>query len=200
MNHATLRKIAAATAVICEQNGGSVTRFFLLKALYLADRQMIVEYGAPITGDKYSSMPKGPVLQGTYSLLKGGNSLGDSQTQAEWDAAFVQNGNDVSVRAGVIVDTDCLSPIEEEILREKITLVMELDKNKVNVADWMHKNCPEWEEVVEGHSKPISLSEILIEGRKISEVEAKPTVEAVANGLKIRALSAFASAPVVRHA
>ena len=38
----------------------------LLKMLYLADRQMLIQYGEPITFDKWVSMENGPLLSGAY--------------------------------------------------------------------------------------------------------------------------------------
>ena len=43
----------------------------LLKLLYIADREMLAQYGHPITGDEAAAMKKGPVLSHTYDLLKG---------------------------------------------------------------------------------------------------------------------------------
>ena len=42
----------------------------LLKMLYLADRQMLIQYGEPITFDKWVSMENGPLLSGAYDLIK----------------------------------------------------------------------------------------------------------------------------------
>lgn len=193
MNHATLRKIAASTAVICSANKGSVGAFFLIKALYLADRQMLADYGVPITGDSYSSMPKGPILCATYDLLKG--AYWDKKFQAEWNAAFSRNGNDVSPKAKI--DTDCLSQAEEEILAEKIRFILDLDRKGISVADWMHKNCPEWEDVKAGSSKPLPLTRILEKSNGLDATKAKEVKSRIDEALLTRDQSALSGSSLV---
>jgi Protein of unknown function (DUF4065) len=43
----------------------------LLKLLYIADREMMAEAGAPVTGDRAVAMDHGPVLSHVYDLVKG---------------------------------------------------------------------------------------------------------------------------------
>ncbi len=194
MNHAELRKVAAATAVICDENGGSAEMFFILKAVYLADRQMLIDFGAPITGDRYSSMPQGPILCTTYDLIRG-KLTSDKKLQAEWDEAFLRVEN--SVRPKARVNTDCLAPKEEEILREKIRLVMKLDREGVAVGDWMHENCPEWEPVPKGSSKPLPLERILSFAKNVDAKRAKELEASIKDGLLVRRSSEFSRAPLL---
>ncbi len=42
----------------------------LIKMLYFADRECLKEYSFPITGDRLSSLPYGPVVSRTYDILK----------------------------------------------------------------------------------------------------------------------------------
>ena len=194
MNHAILRKIAAATAILCDELGGNVDMFFALKAIYLGDRQMLVDYGAPITGDRYSSMPQGPILCATYDLMCG-KFKEEKSLQVEWNQAFSKHGNSISPRGKV--DVECLAPAEEAILREKIKLVMQLDSDGVNVADWMHKHCPEWEEVVKGSSKPIPLRRMISFAKKVDPSVAKDLEESIGDGLKNRDKGELANLPLL---
>jgi hypothetical protein len=182
MNHAALRKIAAATAVICEHNGGKVDVLFLLKALYLADRQMLIDSGSPSTGDHYVSMPLGPVPSGTYDLTKG--TLSNSKFQQEWDAAFEKKGHSISPKGKVSVE--CLSEIERKLFRAKIDFVVALDKSGTRVSGWMHQNCPEWEDPsLEGKKqKPLPLAVVVSRAQDIKDAEeaisrAKSITEAI---------------------
>jgi len=197
MNHAALRKIAAATAVICDENGGSADMFFILKAIYLSDRHMVTEYGAPITGDKYSSMPQGPILCATYDLIKGKFSE-EKKLQTEWNEAFTRKENSVTPRGKI--DIDSLSPKEEEVIREKFRLVMKLDAEGGKVADWMHKNCPEWEDVPKGSSKPLPLNRMIQFARHLDAEKAKDLEASIREGLLIRKGSAFAKSPLLASA
>lgn len=197
MNRSVLRNLAAATAVICNHRGGSVGMFFLMKALYLADREMMADYGSPITGDLFSSMQKGPMLSGLYDLLRRSPKLGDAKAQAEWDSAISKNGNMISVRPGKQINTECLSPLEEKILREKIDQIMDLDSKGVNIAQWMHKHCPEWEEVGAG-SKPLPVKRVLMHSRKMSEDQAASEEQAVRFGIESRQGNLLSASPLLR--
>jgi hypothetical protein len=194
MNRSVLRKIAAATAIFCDELDGGVDMFFAIKAIYLGDRQMLVDYGTPITGDRYSSMPQGPILCATYDLMAG-KFTSDKSLQTEWNRAFSKNGNLITPRAKV--DVDCLAPAEEAILREKISLVMQLDKDGVDVADWMHKNCPEWEEVAKGTSRPLPLRRMISFAKKMDPSKAKELEDSIGDGMKNRDGGEFSKQPLL---
>jgi hypothetical protein len=63
------RKAAEAAAHLLAMRGGKMHYIKLLKLLYLADRQCLIETGFTITGDRMVSMPKGPVLSEVYDLI-----------------------------------------------------------------------------------------------------------------------------------
>ena len=63
-------KAAQAAAHLIRLHGGRMNYTALLKLLYLADRQALVETGYPITGDRMVSMRLGPVLSGIYDQIK----------------------------------------------------------------------------------------------------------------------------------
>lgn len=195
MNHSSLRKLAAATAVICENQGGSVGVFFLMKSVYLSDRQMLIDYGCPITGDYYSSMEKGPVLNSLFDFVRGKSRL--TTLQERWNEAFSTLGNTVSPRGEV--NTDCLSPVEEDILREKIALIVDLDNRNINIAHWMHDNCPEWEAVPKGKSKPLPLNRVLEYAKKIDPQRAKKIAAEINDAVATRQVSLTAQAPLLAH-
>ena len=44
----------------------------LMKLLYIADKQMLVSHGKPITYDRWFSMKFRPVLSSTLDLIRGG--------------------------------------------------------------------------------------------------------------------------------
>src|SRR5262245_37624793 len=65
-------KAAQAAAYLIRLHGGPLNTIVLLKLLYLADRQALVDSGYPITGDCMVSMPKGPVLSTIYDWIQYG--------------------------------------------------------------------------------------------------------------------------------
>lgn len=64
------RAAEAATRLLALA-GGELPHLTLIKLLYLADRQALIEYGQPITGDKMVSMEHGPVLSAVLDRLNG---------------------------------------------------------------------------------------------------------------------------------
>ena len=141
MNQHTLRKIAASASVVLEVFDGKADVLPLIKALYLADRDMLAQAGFTITGDTYVSMKNGPVLSGAYSLLRGDAKW--PALQRQWNTAFSKNENTISMKGKV--DRGALSPREDEILRKNATLVKRIWDSRASLSDWMHKQCPEWE-------------------------------------------------------
>jgi hypothetical protein len=51
--------------------GGRISYVKLLKMLYLADKQMLIERGYPITYDRWYAMQYGPILSATYNRIRG---------------------------------------------------------------------------------------------------------------------------------
>jgi len=70
-----INKTIAAVAFLIRRENGEVDVFLSLKMLYLADKEALIKWGKTITGDSFSSLPKGPILSKTYDLFKG--SAGD---------------------------------------------------------------------------------------------------------------------------
>ena len=64
------RRAAQAAARLLHGHGGSMPCIKLIKLLYLADREALIETGVPITGDRFISMRHGPVLMRVLSLIK----------------------------------------------------------------------------------------------------------------------------------
>jgi uncharacterized phage-associated protein len=64
-------KALQATGVLLGLDGDRMEYMRLLKLLYIADREMLAEIGAPITGDRVVAMVHGPVLSQVYDLIKG---------------------------------------------------------------------------------------------------------------------------------
>ena len=64
-------KSLQAAGCLLELHGDHMEYVRLLKLLYIADREMMAEAGAPITGDRAVAMDHGPVLSHVYDLVKG---------------------------------------------------------------------------------------------------------------------------------
>jgi uncharacterized phage-associated protein len=149
-----IEKTIAAVAFLAKQEDGRLDMFLSIKMLYLADKTSLASWGKPITGDKFVSMPKGPVLSKTYNLFKG---IGTAKELSAWNSNFGETVNN-SIRLLKATDYDILS--EEEID------TLEWARKEVNnyapwdVADWLHQTCPEWEDP-HGSSRRIDPAVIL---------------------------------------
>lgn len=64
-------KATAVASYILELSGGELDLYNLLKLMYYADRQALEDLDRPITGDRMSNLPKGPILSKTYNVIKG---------------------------------------------------------------------------------------------------------------------------------
>lgn len=149
-----IRKTIAAVAFLTEKEGGELDMFLSLKMLYLADKEALVRWGKTITGDKFVSLPKGPVLSRIYNLFKGEDR---SAHQAEWDSVFGERVNH-SIRLLKEVDTGLLSEREMEVLESARCQIHEVAPWEVST--WLHETCPEWSDP-HGSSIPIDPATIL---------------------------------------
>src|SRR5688572_12501889 len=50
--------------------GSPVSTFMLIKCMYAAERIALERWHRPITGDRFFSLKKGPILNQTYALIK----------------------------------------------------------------------------------------------------------------------------------
>lgn len=148
-------KVVQAGAIILQTDRhGRMPYIRLLKLLYLVDRESLQERGWPVTGDRVVAMQHGPVLSGTYDLIKGEHI----RTQ-EW-ARFIRTDG---FHAEMIT-----FPGTGELSRWEIAKIHEVVARHSLVDDWaliehLHEELPEWRQhQPEGTgSNPIPLGDIL---------------------------------------
>ena len=85
------RRAAQAAARLLHGHGGLMPYIKLIKLLYLADRESLIETGVPITGDRFVSMRYGPVLSRVLDLIREDNPAVDSI----WHGYVERTGFDV---------------------------------------------------------------------------------------------------------
>ena len=157
-------KTVAAVAYLAKMNKGSISIFLLLKMLYSAERQAISEWQRPITGDRFSSLPKGPILSRTYNLIKG-EVLQANSDMVKWSKHFTpRKGNRIEILSEP--DYDYLSKREIEALEHGFNEITALIEKHGQIVDVLHQNWPEWknpQEVCGKLSMPLEIEEILSE-------------------------------------
>jgi uncharacterized phage-associated protein len=161
-----IKKAKAAAAYLIEREGGSQEMFFLIKMLYYADRLALIEWGNSITGDSFASLKKGPIVSEIYNFMKDSAARpNQSLNEIEWRESFGRTGNSISLLKDV--DIDVLSEREIYVLEKARQTIRKI---RGSVADWLHQNCPEWEDP-QGSSIPIDPATILrIAGRSDEEI------------------------------
>jgi len=162
------RKAAQAGAQLLKLHGGRMNYMVLIKLLYLADRQMLLDTGYPITGDKMVSMPHGPVLSRIYDSInaRGLGEPGESTPWFEYVSEPQQRYNVSSVKPDP--EADELSRYEMGILEAVHSTYGRM--NRWALRDFMH-TLPEWSDP-QGSSKPIDPEDILrAAGRSQHEIE-----------------------------
>lgn len=91
----------------------------VFKILYFADRNHLVKYGRPISGDHYYAMKNGPVPSKLYDVLK--IVRGDSVTINEEFSRFFTVQNGFVIHPNMEPDMDEFSESDLECLNESIT-------------------------------------------------------------------------------
>lgn len=135
------RKTAQAAAFLVRLRGGSLNYMKLIKLLYLADRQRLIDHGVPLTGDSLVSMKHGPVLSRVLDLISEGPS---AQPSAWFEYLSAPSGYSVAVRPDAPLDTDELSRAELRLLTAIDAQYGEIDKWAL--VDLLHKILPEWQD------------------------------------------------------
>lgn len=148
-------KVAQMAAYLLKKRGGSMAHLKLMKLLYLADREAMARYGAPISGDRAVSMPHGPVLSMTLNLVDG-----DVESAPNgWDKWISDKANhEVSFNSEQGADFDELSEADVEVLDAVWARFGKM--NRWAIRDYTH-GLPEWKDP-NGSSIPLPHKEILI--------------------------------------
>lgn len=150
-----VRKAAQVAAYFALQQGKSINVLKLSKLLYLAEREYMARFDAPMFYDALVSMPDGPVASVTLNLING-------EFDDERWSAFVapRDGYDVRVTDGVTLDS------LDELSRADLGVVQDLwwrfgKLGRYELRDWTHRkeNVPEWVDP-QGSSRPIRHEEV----------------------------------------
>ena len=140
----------------------------LIKLLYLADRQALLELGRPISCDLFVSMPHGPVLSRTYDLI-----LGEPEQGSYW-RRFISPPENYAVHLISDAPNDQLSPAQESILDSVFQRFGGM--SKWALRDYTH-TLPEYHDP-DGSSVPIDLKEILL-AQGVSEDDARAILDEI---------------------
>lgn len=142
-------KVTHMAAYLLLRNERRMPYIKLLKLLYLAERQAFNKWGSSMSGDRFVSMPHGPVMSQTYDLMKGFGS-----EHGSWQS-LIQDEADYDVSLKPEVDNDDL----EELSRSEMKILDSISEayghmKPFQLVDYTHDNCSEWKDP-QGSSFPI---------------------------------------------
>lgn len=164
------RKAAQAASRLIQLSGGEINYLALMKLLYLVDREALIRFGKPITGDRVVAMKHGPVLSRVYDLV---SQKKQELPQSQWHK-FIPRPN-------AFVYTVKFSGVPEfsELSQAELALIDAVFSRfsgweEWELVDFTHQ-LPEWHDP-KGTSVPISFEDIL----KAAEVPEE-TIEAIAD-------------------
>jgi uncharacterized phage-associated protein len=150
-----VRKAAHVSAFFALKQGGAINVLKLSKLLYLAERDFIERYDAPMFYDDLASLPDGPVTSITLNLING------DLEHEEWSKIVgPRSGYNIPAQQNVTFKhLDELSRADLAILDSLWERFGSWDRYKLR--DWTHdpKNIPEWKNPM-GSSLPIHHEEL----------------------------------------
>jgi uncharacterized phage-associated protein len=175
------QKAAQIAAWFIAQEGGTMPHLKLMKLMYLADREAMRTCGFPITGDRFVSMPHGPVLVNTL------NHINDDafSVAGGWDDWISDKANyEVALLRQATPETlDHLSRADLQVLQDIWSKFGHM--TKYQIRDYTHDplNCPEWKDP-HGSSNPIAYKEVFealgfqsdLAAGMAAEIEAQNTI------------------------
>jgi len=161
-------RTAQAAAFLVSLSGREMNYMKLIKLLYLSDREALIQTGLPITGDRWVSMPHGPVLSNTLNLIKDP----ESRHASPWHEWMVTRPS----RRSVAIRTNCAD--FDELSEFHIATIKSVFGKWGHLDQWQLENVthelPEWEDP-HGSSSTIDPKRILreagVSAERIEDIE-----------------------------
>ncbi|MDD1150364.1 Panacea domain-containing protein [Pseudomonas sp. TNT2022 ID357] len=144
------QKVAQMAAYFLQKRGGRMAYLKLMKLLYLADRESMDRYSAPMSHDTHVSMPQGPVLSATYNLITGQIQ---SPVWRSWVASEANYEVSLTRDASNLDLLDDLSDADLEIMDHVWEQFGHM--NRWDLVQFTHDHLPEWIDP-RGSSSPIN--------------------------------------------
>lgn len=158
-------KATQAAALFLKLRGGRMHYLKLIKLLYLADRAALLDWGVPVTSDRYVSMNHGPVLSEVYNLIT------DDRPKPVWAQFVSAPMGEYEVELLQEAPTDRLSRAEEHLIQN----IFEQwgHSSRWDLVNHVH-TLPEWKDP-KGSTLPIHIRDILKAGGE-DETEIRATI------------------------
>ena len=160
------RKAVQAAGHLITQCGGEMNYMALIKLLYLIDRESLLRFGRPVTGDAVVAMKRGPVLSAIFDRV---SQKKQHLPKSAWHNFIPRPAPYVyTVRFSGLPDTGALSEAEVALVDEIFAKYRNLSEDEL--VDLTHQ-LPEWSDPGKS-SKPIPFEAILRAG-KVREADIR---------------------------
>lgn len=94
-----------------------ITQYYIGKIMFFADREHLLDYGRPVTGDRYVAMEHGPVPSGVRDILKADSDFPDEILDTlNYHISIEHDGNKQMVSSNEKGDLNRLSGSDQEYL------------------------------------------------------------------------------------
>jgi uncharacterized phage-associated protein len=164
------KKAVQTAAWLIAKSGGEINYLALMKLLYLIDREALLRFGQPITGDNVVAMKHGPVLSRIYDRV---SHKKQSLPESYWHKFIPRPGPyRYTVKFSAAPATSALSEGELALIAK--VFAKHSGKDEWELVEFTH-NLPEWEDPKDT-SLPIAFEDILKAGGA-----SKETIAAIAN-------------------
>ena len=165
------RKATQAAAAFVKREGGELSILKLVKLIYLLDRLSLLRRGVPVLGGDYFSMKNGPVTSEALDLINAGTLDG---FPTDWAEYFSDRADHQVALQG--------DPGDDRLSESELVMIGEIytehgRKNAFELAEWCHRNCPEWRPVTQGRHE-IRVEDILEAGGRRREYIERVVAEA----------------------
>ena len=179
------RKAVQAAGHLIDRGGGEMNYMALIKLLYLIDREALLRFGRPITGDTVVAMQRRPVLSRIFDLV---SQEKQDLPKSAWHQFIPRPSPYVyTVRYSGVPETGALSEAELVLIDEIHTRYRDLSEEEL--VELTH-GLPEWRNPGKS-SKPISYEAILRAGKKGEDEISAIRREAGADALLENALASL---------
>ena len=153
-------KATQSAAFFLDLRGGQMHYIKLIKLLYLADREALLRWGAPITTDRHASLHNGPIVSRILNLIT------DDRPKPIWSEYISAPLGDYEIQLLKKAPTDRLSRAEEKLMGEIFKQYGH--RNRWDLIDNVMHKLPEWQDPG-GSSLAISFRDILKAGGESNE-------------------------------
>ncbi len=147
------KKATQIAAHILREFGGQMDLLDLMKIIYAIDRTALLKLRWPMTGDRYSALPKGMILSRTYDLAKDE----DYVMPTFWEQ-FIRRGDGFAVSLTADPGRDELSDVELRVIGDTLGFLKTLSRREL--IEEIHHKYPEWRDP-QGSSFTVMYEEVL---------------------------------------